>query len=112
MPKTPSIIDGPRLEVKKKVEYDIPCPKCGKEMRVTEVTEGAVIECNECSNVTWRMPYTSPWWAKTSHFILTIFFSMVFGIVVSFTGTWLYDKYSKSRDAQIELNAPSIKQKR
>lgn len=112
MPNIPSIVNGPRLEVKKKIEYDLPCPKCAKEMRVTGVTEGSLIECKECGNITWRMAYTPPWWAKTSRFIISILLAFILGIGSSLVASWIYEKYSKARDARTELNLPTATTKR
>jgi ribosomal protein L37AE/L43A len=112
MPNTPSIVNGPKLEVKKKIEYDIPCPKCNKEMRVTDVSEGALVECTDCGNVTWRIAYSPPWWAKTSRFLLSLLFSFIFGIFISLTAAWLYENSFKSGDVRVETNAPITKHKR
>jgi hypothetical protein len=109
MPDIPSIVDGPRLAVKKKVEYDIPCPKCNKEMRITNLKDGTPIKCNNCDNVTWSMPYVPPWWAKTSRFIFSILLSFILGFMASFLAAWVYEKYSESRNTGIKSEFPVIK---
>jgi ssDNA-binding Zn-finger/Zn-ribbon topoisomerase 1 len=106
MPKIPSVVGGPRLEVKMKKEYDLPCPKCSKDMRITEVKEGAVIECAECKNVTWRMDYELPWWAKTSKFVGSLIVTFVFGVATSLFSSWLYEKYTDSRQAGVDSQPP------
>ncbi len=112
MSDIPSIVGGPRLQVKKKVEFDLPCPKCSKDMRVTEVGEGSVIACKNCSNVTWRMAYEPPWWAKTSKFILSLVATFVLGVVTSLFASWLYEKYQQARPARPQANVPTAIQKK
>lgn len=104
MSNIPSVVDGPRLEVKKKIEYDIPCPKCSKEMRVTNVSDGSLIECKSCGNVTWRMSYIAPWWAKTSKFIISLALSFVLGVASSFAASIIYEKYYKPANASAYSN--------
>jgi hypothetical protein len=106
MPTIPSVVGGPRLGVKKKIEYDLPCPKCSKDMRITEVKEGAAIECAECKNVTWRMDYEPPWWAKTSKFVGSLIVTFILGVATSLFSSWLDQKYTASRQAGVDSQPP------
>lgn len=107
MPTVPSIFNGPKLIVKKTVEYDMPCPKCSKEMRVTDISEGAPIECTSCSNVTWRMAYNPPWWSKTSRFALSLVVTFILGIISSLVAATIYENYTKSGNSGVNLQAPT-----
>lgn len=97
MAEPPSIVDGPKLEVRRAIEYDMPCPKCRKDIRVTQIEAGAVIKCPhpKCNNVTWRPEYVPPWWAKTSKFVLSLIGSFVLGVSTSLVASILYEKYTK-----------------
>jgi hypothetical protein len=95
MSDIPSVVSGPDLQIKETVEYDLPCPKCAKDMRVTSVKEGALVKCKNCKNVTWRIRYVPPWWAKTWILIS----ALVFALATGFASSWLFEKYQKSRDA-------------
>jgi len=108
MSDIPSVVHGPELEIKKKIEYDLPCPKCEKDMRVTGVKEGAVIECKNCKNFTWRIGYAPPWWAKTWIFIS----ALIFALATGFASSWLYESYQKARDARPKAEVPATTQKK
>jgi hypothetical protein len=107
-----SIVDGPRLELKRAVEIDMPCPKCGKDVRVTSVAAGAVIKCphSRCGNVTWRPEYVPPWWARTRNFLFSIIGSFILGLAASFVASALYEEYAKSRDAVVKPDPTTIPQ--
>ena len=106
MAEPPSIVDGPTLEVRKAVEYDMPCPKCRMEIRVTELKVGTVLKCphGRCGNVTWRPEYVPPWWAKPSKFILSLIISFILGVIGSMTASFLYEKHFNSRDVIPKTN--------
>lgn len=108
MPTVPSIFNGPKLIVKKAVEYDMPCPKCSKEMRVTDISEGTPIECTSCRNVTWRMAYDPPWWSKTSRFTLSLVGTFILGVIASLVAATIYENYTKSWNSGSNLKSPTI----
>jgi len=108
VPTIPSIFNGPKLVVKKAVEYDMPCPKCSKEMRVTDISEGTPIECPSCNNVTWRMAYYPPWWSKTSRFVYSLICTFILGVIASLVAAAIYEKYIKSGNIGANLKIPTI----
>ncbi|MFZ3116029.1 MAG: hypothetical protein WA121_10560 [Syntrophales bacterium] len=112
MANNPSIVNGPRLEVKEIKEYILPCPKCLKDMRITDIAVGAVIKCDDCQNITWRISYIPPWWAKTSRFVLSVLLAFILGLGSSLLATWLYEKYYKVGEVRSELNLPTATTKR
>lgn len=75
-------------------------------MRITEVNEGAAIECAECKNVTWRMDYEPPWWAKTSKFVGSLIVTFILGVATSLFSSWLDQKYTASRQAGVDSQPP------
>jgi len=100
----PSLVNGPSAIVKRKLEYDQPCPKCAKEMRITDISEGTPIACSSCGNVTWRIAYNPPWWSKTSRFLLSLLVTFILGVLASLAAAAIYEKYTQSRDAITENN--------
>ena len=113
MTAPPSLVNGPSAVVKKKLEYDQPCPKCSKEMRITDISEGAPIACGNCGNVTWRIAYTPPWWSKTSRFALSLLGTFILGVISSLVASTIYEKYTQSRNTSAYNNTkPTITQKR
>jgi hypothetical protein len=80
-------------------------------MRVTDINEGALVECKKCGNITSRMAYSPPWWSKTSRFILSLILTFILGISASLIASWLYEKYSKSGNAGIKYEFPIIKKR-
>lgn len=112
MAEIPSIIDGPKLEIKRAVEFDIPCPKCNKDIRVTQIEAGAVIKCphSRCGNVIWRPEYIPPWWAKTKNFVLSLVVSFVLGFVSSFLASAAFEKYADPGNVrpQADVSARTI----
>jgi hypothetical protein len=105
MSDIPLVVSGPNLQIKRTVEYDLPCPKCSKDMRVTAVKEGAIVECRYCKNVTWRIGYKPPWWAKTWAFVLSILIALTTGVISSI----IYDFYKEARNPVVSLDSPSRK---
>ena len=97
MAEPPSIIDGPKLEVKRVTEFHMPCPKCSKDIRVTEIEAGSVIKCPhpKCNNVTWRPEYVLPWWAKTWKFVGSVIASFSLGFLSSLAATAYAERHSK-----------------
>jgi hypothetical protein len=111
MAAPPLIISGPELQVKRVSEYDIACPKCCKDIRVTGVKAGTVIKCPHprCGNVIWSPEYVPPWWARTRNYVGTIIVSIAFGVIASLIAAGLFEKYTKARDARIEQHTtPTI----
>jgi len=110
MAAPPSIIDGPKLQVRRVTEFEMPCPKCSKDIRVTAIEAGAVIKCphTKCGNVTWRPEYVPPWWARTRNFSLAIIGSFSVGIISSLVASRIYEEYTKSRDAIVKPDATAI----
>jgi len=108
MAEIPSIIDGPRLEIKRAVEFDIPCPKCHKQIRVTQIEAGAVIKCphSRCGNVIWRPEYVPRWWAKTKNFVLSLIVSFILGFFASFLASLAFEKYTDSGSVSPKANEP------
>ena len=106
MAEIPSIIDGPRMEIKRAVEFDNPCPKCHKEIRVTKIEAGAVIRCPHarCGNVIWRPEYIPPWWAKTKNFVISLVVTFVLGFVASFLASMAFEKYTNSGNVPAQAN--------
>ncbi len=105
MSDIPSVVSGPDLQVKRTVEYDLPCPKCSKDMRVTAVKEGAIVECRHCKNVTWRIGYKPPWWAKTWALVL----SLLFALMTGFISNIIYESYKEAQKPVVTIDPPSPK---
>jgi hypothetical protein len=108
MSQPPSIVDGPLLVFTKATELDMPCPKCGRAIRVTKVEAGAVIECphSRCKNVTWRPEYVPPWWARTRNFAWSLIGSFILGFAASFFASIAYEHYSESRNVIANPDSP------
>jgi len=110
MATIPSIVDGPPLAVRRVIEFDLPCPKCQKDIRVTNVKPGAVMQCQHegCSNVTWRPDYRLPWWGKTSHFIGSLASAFVVGFASSFFASLAFERYAKPGNVGTDVNVPAV----
>lgn len=75
-------------------------------MRITDVNEGAVVQC-QCGNATWRPTYVPPWWASTRNFVLSLLGAVLLGLFLNLLSSYIYEKYQKSRDAGANAQPPS-----
>ena len=107
MSTQPLIVTGPKLQIRPVTEYDMPCPKCSKDIRVTDVQAGAVIKCphSRCGNFTWRPEYIPPWWAKLRNFGLALIVSFASGVISSLVASKIYEEHSKSRNVPAKAAA-------
>jgi len=113
MSTPPLIVNGPKLQIRPVTEYDMSCPKCSKDIRVTDVQAGAVIKCphSRCGNFTWRPEYIPPWWAKARNFGLALIGSFAVGVISSLFASKIYEEHSKVGDIPTKADAaPTIPQ--
>jgi len=108
MADIPSIVNGPKLQVRESKEYDVSCPSCSVAMRITSIASGALIKCPSCGNITWRPDFVPPWWSKTSRFALSLIGSFVLGVSASFVASIVYEKYNQSGHVTSQANPTSI----
>lgn len=108
--KFAKIADGSGIAVSKRVWIALACPKCRKDIDVTNVTFGTVIACPHCKNITWRPEFKPMWYFRVRNFILANLFSFTLGILASLLAAYIYEHSSKpaasAADAALHIKQP------
>lgn len=84
--------DGSGIAVTRRVWMALTCPKCRKDIDVTGISFGTVIECPHCKNITWRPEFKPRWYFRVRNFVLANLVSFVVGVLASLLASYLYEQ--------------------
>ncbi len=100
---TPILTGKGGIKLEKKLSYILSCPKCDDDIDVTVIKAGTHIQC-KCGNITWRPDYNPPWWAKTKNFGISLFTSLIIGIISTYIIIKIFEKKEINNNSNTEVN--------
>ncbi|WP_027991916.1 hypothetical protein [Sinorhizobium meliloti] len=89
-PAPPKVSDSPVAIAARKVTYEAQtCPKCHKELNVTAIGVGALIEC-DCGNITPRAKQLTPLLDRIKDLATAFGVTFIMGILTGIAGNYAY----------------------
>lgn len=108
-PQFAKLADGSGIVVTKRVWMALACPKCRKDIDVTDVSFGTVIQCPHCDNITWRPEFKPRWYFRVRNFIITNLLSFILGVLASLLASYIYENQAKAWAATRDTTISSEK---
>jgi hypothetical protein len=99
-PAIPRITGGEELRVSQRRQLLVDCPKCKRNLDITDVRALAPISCPECENVTWAPEYVPKWWQRLRNFVLSNVVAFLVGVAASLVATSLWERSKDAAPAQ------------
>jgi len=87
-PITPKLSGGPKISIDEITIKTLDCPKCQKQLAVTDLIFGTNIECPDCGNKTWVPEYKPRWWFKLRNFLFTVIITFIIGVFAAIAADW------------------------
>jgi len=102
-PAPPRLTGGGHIEVTKRIQTMVGCPKCLRPLDITDVRVGSSIECPHCTNVTWTPEYVPRWWYRARNYTLSLIGAFVVGVISSYVASYLWDQAHASKQVALML---------